>query len=76
MTLNDLLNESFNGSYNESFNGSYNESFNGSFSHHWTDEFGANLKIFFLVLEVLEWIIQLVALIGMYVGIEIGHPGK
>ena len=58
------------------FYGSYNESLNGSFSHHWTDEFGANLKVFFLVLEVLEWVIQLVALIGMYVGIEIGHPGK
>jgi hypothetical protein len=42
---------------------------------HWTDEFGIHVRRSICAIEICEWNFLLTAIIGMYKGVEIGHPG-
>ena len=41
---------------------------------HWSEEFSYSFQIFLISMEIIEWPILLISMIGMYYGIEIGHP--
>ena len=43
---------------------------------HWSDEYGDAVRASIFIIELLEWIFLLIGVIGMYIGIEIGHPSK
>ena len=43
---------------------------------HWSDEYGSAVRASIFIIELLEWIFLLICVIGMYIGIEIGHPSK
>ena len=43
---------------------------------HWSDDFSLCLRVSLWALEICEWHLLLFAVIGMYQGIEIGHPGN
>ena len=42
---------------------------------HWSENFSKMDRISFVACEIVEWNFLLLALIGMYKGVEIGHPG-
>ena len=42
---------------------------------HWSEIFSKMDRISFVACEIVEWNFLLLALIGMYKGVEIGHPG-
>ena len=44
--------------------------------NHWSDEYGGAVRASIFIIELLEWIFLLIGVIGMYLGIEIGHPSK
>jgi hypothetical protein len=43
---------------------------------HWSDDYSFSLRTSIWALEACEWHCLLFAIIGMYQGIEIGHPGN
>jgi hypothetical protein len=43
--------------------------------NHWSDSFDFSIWASLWALEIFEWHLLLFAVIGMYQGIEIGHPG-
>jgi hypothetical protein len=45
-------------------------------AYHWSDEFGSTVRASIFIIEFLEWICLLTGVIGMYQGIEIGHPSN
>ena len=45
-------------------------------NHHWSDEYGSAVRASIFIIEFLEWIFLLIGVIGMYLGIEIGHPSN
>jgi hypothetical protein len=48
----------------------------GNSEEHWSDDFSFSVRTSIWTLEVCEWHFLLFAIIGMYQGIEIGHPGN
>ena len=44
--------------------------------NHWSDEYGSAVRASIFIIEFLEWIFLLNGVIGMYLGIEIGHPSN
>ena len=53
-----------------------NESDTHLVANHWSDEFGSGVRASIFFIELLEWIFLLIGVIGMYLGIEIGHPSN
>ena len=43
---------------------------------HWSDEYSLGVQALIFTIEIIEWILLLLAVTGMYYGIEIGHPSK
>ena len=45
-------------------------------ANHWSDEYSNAVRASIFIIEFVEWIFLLISVIGMYLGIEIGHPSN
>ena len=52
------------------------ESESNATANHWSDEYSSAVRASIFIIEFLEWIFLLIGVIGMYLGIEIGHPSN
>lgn len=41
---------------------------------HWSDEFNTSFQVLIVSIEIVEWPILLLGLLGMFFGLEISHP--
>jgi hypothetical protein len=43
---------------------------------HWSDDYSYGFQSLIFSMETIEWFVLLFAILGIYYGIEIGHPSK
>ena len=45
-----------------------------SIERHWSEELSVPFQMVLITIDVLEWPVTLLGLLGMYFGIQISHP--
>ena len=71
-----MLNETQLNNMTESESGESESGESYATVNHWSDEYGSAVRASIFIIEFLEWIFLLNGVIGMYLGIEIGHPSN